>query len=340
MRVCYWCVAAMLVKSFIAVILIYHFGLPATAEAQVVERFQVNAMEYPWSAIGRVNTRGGAYCSGFLVSERHVLTAAHCLYDYRAKRWRSASELHFVAGYQLEQSLIHSPVLSFRRRAEINPPAKPDFKGQGQDWAVLTLRKPIGRQAGWLGLAKESPKLIKRYGKRKGHLIQAGYSGAQQHAITINPNCKTVSATGDKRFIMYNCPVMQGDSGSPLLLNDKGKMFAVAIHLTSFTANGKVLDLSGVLPITAIEGSGLTLSGLGLKWGEGKAPANGSLAAAKPIETNERLLRHLGYLKRGPAPVAAPDRHAAVEAFMTQQKESGAAANEMGLLCLLLAAMP
>ena len=42
-------------------------------------RVVVDALNYPWSAIGGVNVGGRTYCTGFLVSERHVLTAGHCL---------------------------------------------------------------------------------------------------------------------------------------------------------------------------------------------------------------------------------------------------------------------
>ena len=43
-------------------------------------RVMVDAMEYPWSALGRVNAGGKGYCTGALISDRHVLTKANCLY--------------------------------------------------------------------------------------------------------------------------------------------------------------------------------------------------------------------------------------------------------------------
>ena len=66
----------------------------------------VEAMEYPWSALGRLNTGGRGFCTGILIGPRLVLSQAHCLYFGVEGRWRTPNELHFVAGYQLLAKLL------------------------------------------------------------------------------------------------------------------------------------------------------------------------------------------------------------------------------------------
>ena len=61
-------------------------------------RVVVEAGEYPWSAIGRVNTGGRGYCTGILIGPNQVLASAPCLYNAIEGRWWHRSEVHFVAG--------------------------------------------------------------------------------------------------------------------------------------------------------------------------------------------------------------------------------------------------
>src|SRR4051794_11182311 len=55
--------------------------------------------KWPWSSIGRVNRAGESFCTGTLIGPRAVLTAGHCLWDKRTRRWVEPHEIHFVAGY-------------------------------------------------------------------------------------------------------------------------------------------------------------------------------------------------------------------------------------------------
>ena len=127
---------------------------PFPADGRVI----VEAREYPWSALGRVNTGGRGYCTGILISPSHVLASAPCLYNRIEGRWWHKSEVHFVAGYQRDRYLADSPVRAYQKAPAYDPRAGATLGNIANTWALITLSKPIGRETGWLGLqALEHP---------------------------------------------------------------------------------------------------------------------------------------------------------------------------------------
>ncbi|MBT3358810.1 MAG: trypsin-like serine protease [Rhodospirillales bacterium] len=202
------------------------------------DRQLVETDAYPWSAIGRVNRRTGGFCTGTVIAEYRVLTAAHCLWNPRTLTWLPAQSLHFVAAYRRGEYLVHSGVEGIevshaKAQKQRNPKIDPE-----NDWALLRLTEPVGKVTGALATAKVSLQV------NTTSLIQAGYSQDKAHILSVHSGCKILGFSADNRLVLHDCDATKGDSGSPIFVRRGGRYSLVGMHVATMTQEGRVIGIA------------------------------------------------------------------------------------------------
>jgi protease YdgD len=263
-------------------------------------RLLVEAGEYPWSAVGRVNTGGRGHCTGILVGPSQVLATAPCLYNATEGRWWHRSEIHFVAGYQRDTYQADSPVAGYLVAPDFTPGGGLTLMNVANNWAVVVLADPIGHRAGWLGLRRLDGAVRTSIRLGEALVLPVGYRRGRAHAITLNLGCDLGGAA--RPGSGADCAVLPYDATLPPLLFSDGAFRAAGEQLP----DGRSRD--GALA-EALRSAGLTAF-------EGRGPRSGGRVSPVPLATIDFFLGHLGYLAPGTDPAAG--RAAAIRAFQAR----------------------
>lgn len=171
--------------------------------------------------------------TGFLVSECHVLTSKHGVFDAPVYE-RPLKQVHFSAG---ESGTAATPFLKTNIEGRViayGNYAGPEWTTNG-DWALVQLSTAIGKELGYLPLYHQMT-----HQKIKGRqLVVAGYantdgnSSSDSGKLVAITECQAEGVRVINGNIVQSCQAVRGLSGGPVLTRaPNGQLYGVGMATT------------------------------------------------------------------------------------------------------------
>lgn len=208
-------VARLVLMKLLSLILVGLLSLPALAQADAPLRRLLSADEAKdWQAVGRLNIQGTGFCTGSLIDDNLVLTAAHCVFHKKSGKIISPDRIHFLAGWRKGWAAAHRRA----RRVVVHP----DYDYQGSDrlsrvatdLALIELESPIRASV---------VKPFERYQRpRPGDPVSVvSYAKERSEVPSLQEPCHMLGRQSD--VLVLSCDVNFGASGSPIFVLKDGE---------------------------------------------------------------------------------------------------------------------